>query len=586
MKKSAIGPKMKSLWRSRVTLVLGCLIVPMSASGDSGPGSPASATAALPPSGQVYVVETARFSGGRLFLAPMEPREGVSAGTSLAARGALLSRTTSGSRRIRFSVTTAGGKEVYSVDVTVEVEPGSVPFGFEWSTLDAPEGDYVARLLVSEAILGEDARAEWRVSVRNAAAVAARVEAARAEVARLRESTGDTMPAQARQALALAEESLAPFPAVDRPLIEADENAHFAMTTASHVRAGLTFGQFRETAESPGSDAVSALTNSSPFSGAFVFGASANLGQRASGLGFDFVPWIMTEGAAAPGGELPTIVWLPETTGEMHARSAEELQLAKAAGHVSAVSLWMAPHAPEHDVQTVGQFRKYVEGVYGDRVKMNRAWKQHLFSFDEVEFWPGIDNRAYQYDVQTFERHRTSQWLLDAIHAAELMLAPAAATITFTDGLLVPGEARLGLDAEALAPTVAVVPVRITGPLDDARYVQRYPAASVVYALFRSFAPDKPLLALQSLDFDLNDRLRMDSAGQLRTLAAEAAIEGVSELAIEMPAFGDVAAGAPEAVAGFAKALHELHGAREAIAAFSVNPAPVAVLWRDRKSVV
>ncbi len=538
---------------------------------------------------QTYVVETGRLSEGRLFLAPTEPREGVSAGVGLAVRGALLSRTTTGSRRLTFDVTAPSGEKVQSVDLTVEVEPGSIPFGFDWPMNAAIEGDYVARLVVLDPVLGEDARVEWRVSLRDPAAVAARVDAARKEVERTRDTAGDTMPAAARQALTLALESLAVFPAQDRPLIEADENAAFAMTTASHVRAGLTFGRFAEPAQpiaEPSPDTENAFAPGSPLRGAVVLSAGANAGARAASLGFDFLPWVSPVDASSSAGHLPVMVWLQDTDDSTRARSAEELQRVKEAGHVSLVSLWTAPRAPAHDAETLTQFRRYVEEIYGDRTKMNRAWKQHLFSFDEVEFWPGVDNRAYQYDVQSFERQRTSQWISDGIRQAQELIAPAAATITFTDGVLTPGEARLGLDAETLAPTLAVVAVRSAGPLDDARYAQRYPAANILYAMFRSFAPDRPLVALQSLDYDLNDRLRMNSAAQVRTLAVEAAIEGVSTLVIETPAFADAVQGAPEAVGGFADALREIRGAREAIAALHADPVPVAILWSDSSKIL
>ncbi len=579
MKMSSIQFKTFAQVRSGSTLIMGLLLA-MAAS-----GAPDQAGPAETPVRQVYVVETAKSSAGRLFLAPTEPREGVVAGVNLALRGVILSRTTSGSRRMLFEVASASGDPVYSVDLTVVVEPGSAPFGFEWSAREAPEGDYVARVRVLDARLGEDARAQWDLSVRDSGAVASRVEAARAEVARLRRESGETMPAGARQELALASEALAGHSPDDRPLIETDRNASFAMTTAARVRARLTFGRLTGAAapapETGARSARSFFSVAPPVRGAIVMGAGADSGRRLAELGFDFVPWMGGANSALPPGDLPVFVWLAGTEGEAQPRTIEELQPFQGNDNVAAISLWSSPRAPAHDAQTVAQFRKYVEGVYGDRVPLNRAWKQHLFSFDEVEFWPGIRNRAYQYDVQSFERQRTSQWLLEAVRGAASVLAPVAVTITFGDGVMAPGAPQLGLDPEALAPALSVLPVRIAGPLDDARFAQRYPRASALYALYHSFSPGTPLVAVHSIDYDLNDRLRMDSAAQLRTLAVEAAIEGVSGLAIEMPAIGDAARGAPEAVAGFAGALRDLRGADEAIAAIRGSPPPVVVLWSD-----
>jgi len=535
---------------------------------------------------EVYVVDLGRSSGGRLFLAPTEPREGVAAGDVVALRGALLSRTSAGNRRMLFSVSAADGTEVYSVDLTVAVEPGSLPFGFEWVSTEAPEGDYLARLLILDAALGEDARAEWRVSVRDAAAVAGRVEAARAEVARAQGAAAESMPARARETLALALESLASFPSTERPLIEADENAAFALHAAAHVRGGLALGKFSGVEAAPAPNAESLFASDAPFRGTVALGSTADTGQRLARLGFDFVPWTVSAQSVPPPLELPVFVWLEASGGETPSRTPEELKPFEAKSGIIAVSLWTSPGAQPREAQTLRDFRDFVRGEYGDRTKMNRAWKQHLFGFDEVEFWPGIENRAYQYDVLNFERRRTSQWLSEGIHRAEPVLAPAAPTMTFSDGILVPGETRFGLDAEALAPMLSVVPIRITGPLDDGRFALRYPAANIVYALFRSFAPGKPLVVVHSIDYDLSDRLRMDSASQLRTLAVEAAVEGVSGMVIEMPSLDDIARQAPEAVAGFAGALQDLRGAREAIASMQGEPAPVAILWSDSSKVV
>ncbi len=539
---------------------------------------------------QVYVVEIERSSQGRLFFAPTAPPEGTQADLSLAARGAVLSRTSSGERRLSFSVETADGAPVYSIDLSLSVEPGSVPFDVDWPIGGAGEGDYTARLSVFDPTLGEEARGAWRVYLRSEAAVASRVELARDEVARAREAFGDAIPPDARQRLALALQALAPFPSDDRPLIEADSNAHFASETARHVRARLAFGigKGKNIVETPG-DAQAPTTAQvlaaapGQMLGGVVLGDGPAAPERLTGLGFSFMPLLKPapgDSLSAPA-EFPAMLWMPAAGDVAQARTPEELKSSAEIGIVAAVSLWTGPKAAPAGPESREEFRQYLSKVYKDRIELGRAWKRNLAGFEEVDLWPAVTNRAYQYDVQSFQRRRMTRWVSEQLHSAEASVAPAAATVTFTEALFMPGEARTEPIAESLAAMLPVLSVHTAGPLDDTRYAARFPGAQLMYALFHSFAPERPLVALRSVDYSANDRLRMDSEAQLRTIALEAALEGVTSLAVEFPGLEDPVSGAPEALAGFTGALRDLRGAEEAIAAFRAADAPVVILWSD-----
>jgi hypothetical protein len=549
-----------------------CIALSHMAMAENPPTSP-TVTAASPDL-QAYVVETAKTSEGRLFLAPAEPTEGQHAEGRLRVRGSVLSRTITGDRSLLFTVEMAERAPVFSIDLTVAVEPGSAPFDFDWPMGAAGEGDYIARLRVVDPTLGEEAKVEWRVYLRSAAAVAARVESAREEVARSQDAATDTIPPYSRQRLVLALESLAPFPSNDRPLVEADSNARFAALTAMQVRAQLAFGTGKRLPVERGP------------SGDHGFPFPTDSGRMLGGVALGGRPgvapsWPADGGATPARTEFPSMVWLSTVGDVARPRTSDELKAAVSAGRVVAVSLWTAPKAAPAGPESRGEFRQYLTGVYRDRVELSRAWKRNLSGFDEADLWPEVTNRAYQCDVQSFQRQRMTRWVSDQVRSAEESVAPAAATVTFTESIFKPGEARTEPDAEALAATLPVLSVRVAGPLADPRYAQRFPGAQLMYALFHSFAPGRPLVAQLSLDYGVNDRLRMDSMAQLRTAAVEAAVEGVTALAVEFPGLADPVSGAPEALAGFAAALHEMRGADEAIAAYRTADAPVAILWSD-----
>lgn len=530
---------------------------------------------------EIYTVELARDSRGRLFLAPgTEPSAGTGASAIHVFAGTILSKTTAGEFRVVFDVLSEDGFPVHTLDLTKEVEIGATPFAFEWPILAVVDGDYRARVRVLDRVLGEEANVEWVVSLRNRAVVEQDVERARELLTALRDAHPD-LSDFAEHRIRRALEALAPYPASHRPLIEADLNARFARSVAGSVRARLALAPSGAT---HGSEMGTNLYG--PMRGGVVLTSA----ERLAGLGFSFTPYVVNPDKnfdqPIDAGNGPAMVWIAGEETEARLDRVRALAPGTSLGKMAAVSLWTAPSMSMMDKSMQQEFQTYLQSVYPDRHALNRAWNTHYFGFNEVQLMPYNENRAYQYDAQSFRRIQTTRWLAEQLRAAAPGIAPAAATLTFTEGILLSGESRAGLDAESLAALVPVVSVRTAGPFDDARYAQRFPATQLVWALMRAFAPDRPLVALHSLNYTLDDRRRLDSAAQARTLAIEAAVENVSALALEFPALTDAVSQAPEVLDGFAQALREIEGAADAFRAFHEAPAPLAVVWSDSSKIL
>lgn len=534
---------------------------------------------------EVYSVELARDSHGRLFLAPSaEPPTGRGVGALHVFTGNVLSKTASGSARMLFDVRSDTGSTVHTLDLTKEVEIGATPFAFEWPIVAVADGDYRARVRIMDRVLGEEASVEWLVTLRNRAAVDQDVEGARELLTALRDAHPE-LPAFAEHRLRAALEALAPYPSSDRPLIEADRNARFARSVAGSVRARMALAPSGVASTPP-----TASGFSGPMRGGVVVAPPRTSAERLAGLGFTFAPYVLYPVGASDltivPGDIPGMVWITGDEEQKRLEVVRALAQTAALGKMAAVSLWTAPKISMIDESVQRDFQAYIQGVYADRHALNRAWNTHYFGFNEVQLIPYSENRAYQYDAQSFRRMHTTRALAEQLRAATSDIAPAAPTLTFTEGILLSGESRAGLDAESLAALLPIVSARTSGPLDDARYAQRFPAAQVVWTLMRAFAPDRPLVALHSLNYLLDDRLRLDSAAQTRTLAIEAAIENVSALALEFPALSDPVSQAPEALDGFAQALREIEGAADALRALHEAPAPLAIVWSDSSKIL
>ncbi len=537
---------------------------------------------AVSPDRELYAVELGRSSAGRLFITPSDAPAQGDAGVTYVITGTVLSKATTLSVQMLFEVYSDAGDLVHTLDTTKEIESGATPFGFEWPLATVPDGDYFVLIRLMDPTLGEEAHLEQRIVLRNRSAVAGDVEQARALVTALHDSDPN-LPASAQQQLRLAMEALAPYPSTGRPLIEADLNAHFASAVAGSVRAHLSLLPAKESSASPASAAVMR---------AGIVAHILSSPDRAAELGLTLAPYVITQAidtavhVPVATTTIPRIVWITSATESAEVPSQAVLAQAAALGNVSAMSLWTAPQISMQDESVKRDFQAYVRDIYRDRRKLNQAWNEHYFDFDEVEYTAFSDSRAYQFDAQAFRRMRTTRWLSDQLRFIEPSIAPAMPTITFTDGILLPAESRMGLDVESLAPLMPTVLVRTSGPLDDPRYAQRFPVPQLMWTLMHAIAPNRPLAALHSLDYTLADRLRLDSAAQTRTLAVEAAVDHVDMLALEFPALSDPVAQAPEAVSSLVRTLRELEGATDAVHALRDAVAPLAIVWSDSSKIL
>lgn len=223
--------------------------------------------------------------------------------------------------------------------------------------------------------------------------------------------------------------------------------------------------------------------------------------------------------------------------------------------------------------------RGFIEAIArkynGDRRAVNRIWRTRLRSLDEIEILWDYDRASYQYDWQTWHQHIVSkhfEWL--AGHA-EQALPGIPKQITLPNTVFEPGEARTGIDREALAGMTGVTACTATYEARGEVYAFAFPSPDISYRLLRSLAPDNPIVVLDAT-FDLADvPAGAATSRYLHTAMWEAAIAGVNGCAL---APGNIWQ-SPGAMEGFATACFDVNRLGNIVTAFQRAEAPIAILW-------
>lgn len=237
-----------------------------------------------------------------------------------------------------------------------------------------------------------------------------------------------------------------------------------------------------------------------------------------------------------------------------------------------------------------------VESRYPDLYTLNRLWRARLTGFDAIELaWdladagapvPNyINNRPYRFDW--ISHHLRLGTGLTARRLTDLREAAPGLPlqVTFEDVAFELGEAVSGVDEEALAPLFDAVGCAVTVREGGDRLAVSYPEPNVFYTLLQSFAPDKPLF-VNELTLQLHeDPYAANLYDVTYTALWEAAVRGASALGIQIPSDVDslTAPGSPFAMPDVldaaATACLDLNRLADALGAFHLQQADVAILW-------
>jgi hypothetical protein len=175
------------------------------------------------------------------------------------------------------------------------------------------------------------------------------------------------------------------------------------------------------------------------------------------------------------------------------------LPLLTAQSCIGAVELVAYPHFQFEEERYRQLFIKHVQTNYPDRIDLNRQWRSHLATYEEITLKGEKDysyqnHRPFQYDWQTFHRNLALQYLTWAEGKVRALAPTLPLYISFADNAFDEGVAVYEPSREAAAGLF--VANGITASVDTGHdlYALTYPGQSALSALTRSFAPEKPLL--------------------------------------------------------------------------------------------
>ncbi len=254
---------------------------------------------------------------------------------------------------------------------------------------------------------------------------------------------------------------------------------------------------------------------------------------------------------------------------------------------VSMVSLAEKPQFRYDSEEVRKAFVAHIQKKYPDRQNLNQLWHAHFAKYDEITIWDATAKdyqyqnlRAYQFDWQSFQRELIREYftaLADAAHSAAPRLWKQAA---IADTIFQNGETRQGVDREALAHLMDCSGCAASMQAPEKMYALDYPGQSAVYALLKSFQPEKPVFNLEDqIDFNGIE----NPEAYLTTALWEGVMSGLNGMAL---AADSQVARRPETMEAYANACLQINRLAPVVAAFQQTPADVAVLYSDSSKIL
>lgn len=254
---------------------------------------------------------------------------------------------------------------------------------------------------------------------------------------------------------------------------------------------------------------------------------------------------------------------------------------------VGAVELVAYPHFQFDEERYRQLFISHVKTNYPDRIDLNRQWRSHLATYDEITLKGDKDysyqnHRPFQYDWQTFHRNLALQYLTWAEGKVRGLAPSLPLYVTYADNAFDEGVAVNEPSREVAAGLFAANGITASVTAEHDLYALTYPGQSAMSALTRSFAPEKPLLVSDySITSDAkNPALSYDLA---RTALWELFVDGADgvSLAPSSPVLTD-----PAALEAILTVRSEVNAWAPVIRAFHQAPAEVGILFSSSSKIL
>ena len=233
-------------------------------------------------------------------------------------------------------------------------------------------------------------------------------------------------------------------------------------------------------------------------------------------------------------------------------------------------------------------FLDFIRANYEDRLALNRAWRAHLASLDDIEPW-GVGpystyqaHRPYQFDWQTYHQRLGNAYFQWSRDTARHFLPGTPLMATMNDMPFRAGEANYGINREELARIMQISTCAGANGFDDPVYVLEHPRQSANYTLLRSFVPDQPVLNLNSTWTIPEQASEAETFRFLHGAIWESVMAGLSGATIPMDS---LVFQRPEALEGFATAALDVNRLAPIVLAFQSAPTDVGILFSQSSRV-
>ncbi|MCF6287182.1 MAG: hypothetical protein L3K26_18660, partial [Candidatus Hydrogenedentes bacterium] len=252
------------------------------------------------------------------------------------------------------------------------------------------------------------------------------------------------------------------------------------------------------------------------------------------------------------------------------------------------VSLAENPHFHRTGEAVKAGFLDFLRANYTARLALNRAWRSHLATLEDITLWgEGAyeayqSHRPFQFDWQTYHQGLGNDYFRWSRDLARTLLPSTPLMATLPDTPFQPGEAGFGVDREKLAAIMQISACSGVNLSDDPIYAMGHPRQPAHYTLLRSFAPDKPVLNLNSTWELPEGATATETFRFIHSTMWEGVMAGLSGATIPMDS---LVFQRPEALEAFATAALDINRLAPIVHAFQSAPADVGILFSQSSRV-
>jgi hypothetical protein len=255
---------------------------------------------------------------------------------------------------------------------------------------------------------------------------------------------------------------------------------------------------------------------------------------------------------------------------------------------VLGVSLAIDPHFHFEGKETKAGFLDFLRANYPDRLTLNRAWRAHLASLEDITLWSQgpydtyQTHRPYKFDWQTYHQSLGDAYFRWSRNVARSHLAATPLMVTQADDPFKKGEVLYGVNREKLADIMQISACEGANSAANPIYAMDYPRQSAHYTLLRSLDKDKPIFNLNSA-WELPERATSTETYRLvHSTMWEGMMSGLSGVTTPVDSLFFQQ---PEALEAFATAALDVNRLAPVVLAFQNAPTDVGILFSQSSKV-